>query len=381
MVDLGLTTSEGFVGPAAGVSVAEPSNKTVSIKNDTASDFDDLVSYCATGNYRIQVSPGLEFQQDETLVIAGGTQLYCPNGSFKINGRNFLGSGSTHVVLNNLTITGDIILSNFIIMNSYGYEVVGNNVTAALDFGDFSGNFYGFALGFDLDPLIGNLGGNGFDEPETIEVFNNTNDPDYTRNITFDRCYVPAYVSGSKFFQSSGGGSNTTTNTLVCFYRGYSYAHKRNPRGNDGLSIDLCNWVQPTIGASIQAGPDTRSSVGNSKVDFRGVWVQDNNASNGDIFLQDGALAVYYVIDSSGDAANDANVENGNPLIVFPPGEPQSTSQITLYTSRGLTKPSANAMNSTLRNQILAEVAGTYDITPGPSTPVLGTPPIFSSVS
>jgi len=208
------------------------------------------------------------------------------------------------------------------------------------------------------DPALTGYGASD-DYPETINAFNGSAQADHVRNQTFHGFHIPTRVGDNKLFTASGGGSNTTTNSTFTFYRGYAFCNRRNPRGNDGLSLDFVNWVQPDMFATgIDSGFDTESDAGATAVDIRGCSIFDNSASLGDIYDNGSGTAFYY--GTSGlTPTTDHSVALNTPTLVWTGSNPFSSSRVGPYTGR----PTAVAMDGTLRTAILAEVAGTHAIT------------------
>ena len=348
-----------FTGPASGITIASPG-----VGNTHVITTDDETSYVAAmelGGQRIKLASGVNITQTEQHNPEALTQIYCPDGSVAgaptITGRNFDGAIGWHFQPQD----DDQFFGNIIFKPGVGHEGQGNNSVACISFDDTAYDtkgVYFFMVGGDTDPAVASMSG---DSPEMINCFNGTNSGDITRYITMHGFYIPTHVFDSKHFTGSAGGSNTTVNTLILFLRGYSFAWKRSPRGNDGMSIDIVNLVQPDHESDgVSSGIVPTSAVSNTRVDVRGCSIFNNTTTFGDISMTNSNILAYYVTDGSGDQVVDDSVELKTPDINWGGTNPQSTSQVGTYAAG--TKPTPEAMDGTLRTLILSETATSYTI-------------------
>lgn len=352
--DLTLATG-AFRGPGKGVAVGVPSGGTLFQLTADAASFWDKAQ---TDNVRVKVSAGLSFPQVPggigTLTTGSGAQIYCPNGSWTIDGSTWTGANR------HLHPSGNGFIGKLIIKNSIGQSGQSNNSGTAIDLDDatYDTGLYFFSCAVDQNPAIATMSG---DEPECINCFRGSAQPNWERNVTFDRFYVPTFVDGTKMFTGSAGSTNSAENTLIGWWRGYAYVDRRNPRGNDGMNLDFQNWVQPQIAHGIQAGFDTRSSLATATIlDIDECWIESNENGDptflGDIDVESGVTVGYI-----------GGVENNSPTVDWNGGTPNATSQTTaVYTAKGISRDTAATMDGTLRAAILAETATSYAVTEAP---------------
>lgn len=332
------------LGYAQGISRAVPANGTSTFTS--VGDQASVKSALSDGSTRVICAAGITFDSESEFTVAAGTQWYCPNGALTIDGRSYTGA------VDLVKIAGDdVFIGNIILQPSIGQSGQSNNASAALETISVAHpvGFYAFYVGIEPDTAVGTMSG---DSPESISIWNNSGAGDLTKLITMHGVYIPTpRIFDTKHCTGGGAASAQASNTYVTWYRGYSHAYKRAPRGSDSINYDIVNFVQPDIDGSVLVGIDISSDT--NTADIRGCSIYGNGGSFGDVNVGSASASVYYVTSGAG---VDNNVELNSPTVS---ANVQGTTALGAYTG----KPTATAMDGTLRSTILAEVAGTYSIT------------------
>lgn len=341
--DLQLSTSEGFVGPAADFTKTDPGvgDTLVVTSNGQASS---IVSALAAGGQRIKQASGLLPSITSNVQVADGSQYYAPSGS----GLSFIGNHGQCFDFDNSI---NCFLGNLLVRADEGTDTSNNPGTSFLVERGAGNRLYAFAIGEVANTTLESGWAN--DGPEFWNIWNGPT-ADGEKHLTFDRCYGPtANTHHTKLATQGGAPEVLATGTWVLWYRGWQNGRARQPRFSRGINGDVVNFVCPGGAyhelSHYSAGIEVADAASN--VAIRGCMIYGDGANFGEVYITGGT--VYYI--TSGGIAADRNFESGTPTIS---GTVTSTDPLGAYTG----KPTPNTASDALATEILAENYTTFAI-------------------
>jgi hypothetical protein len=227
---------------------------------------------------RILADDGVTLDVRTTLRPAEGVKIYCPDGSFTIDGR--IRDNQRDVIrLEN----AHIYMANFLLRVPLGNINVGNNPYVGMSIMT-SGADLIYLQSFSIDAPGAGDENTQADAPETFHIWNSEG---ASGRVTLDQYEIITNPSwGSKCFLIGGGDSSRVHVTMV---HGICRSFQRGPKVDDGATLDFVNNVVPTVVRYTAIDADVDSTI-HVRASF--IHLRTNTSWGSEIKVRDSSAVI-----------------------------------------------------------------------------------------